>query len=224
MDCGGSDPSVEVATSYAIEYARRREADEATADDLLLGCLQAMARFGVVDLASWLIDLEEFGVKWDEPLVGGSRKIAYSQDAVELFDQAARIARADRANPRATRFRGPLLLPHLLVAAGTSENGLMGKLKTKYGITGATWRAALARRLAETRPECLPPKAEAPRQAEREYLSPEEAALELGVHVQTIRVYVRTGKIPALRLAGERAIRIRRADLIKVLEPLPPQG
>src|SRR5215831_12514328 len=57
----------------------------------------------------------------------------------------------------------------------------------------------------------------------RDYLSPEEAADALGIHVQTVRAYVRSGKLPALRLAGERAIRIRRNDLEAVLEPLVPQ-
>jgi excisionase family DNA binding protein len=59
--------------------------------------------------------------------------------------------------------------------------------------------------------------------AGRDYLTPEEAAEALGVHVQTVRGYVRSGKLAALRLAGERAIRIRRSDLETVLEPLVPQ-
>jgi excisionase family DNA binding protein len=54
----------------------------------------------------------------------------------------------------------------------------------------------------------------------RDYLTPEEAAEELGVHVQTMRAYIRSGRMPAFRLAGERAIRILRADLEKVLEPV----
>jgi excisionase family DNA binding protein len=58
--------------------------------------------------------------------------------------------------------------------------------------------------------------------AARDYLTPEEAAAALAIHVQTLRAYVRSGKLPALRLAGERAIRIRRGDLDKVLEPLVP--
>jgi excisionase family DNA binding protein len=98
----------------------------------------------------------------------------------------------------------------------------MSELKQKYGITSAAWRSALARHFAEMASESR--VVEPTRPTGREYLSPEEAAAELGVHVQTIRVYVRSGKIPALRLAGERAIRIRRTDLDKVLEPLAPQG
>ena len=45
----------------------------------------------------------------------------------------------------------------------------------------------------------------------------------MGIHVQTLRTYLRGGKLPAMRLAEERAIRIRRADLEKVLEPVVPE-
>ena len=54
----------------------------------------------------------------------------------------------------------------------------------------------------------------------QEYLTPEEAAEALSIHVQTMRAYIRSGRLPAFRLAGERAIRILRSDLEKVLESL----
>ncbi len=57
--------------------------------------------------------------------------------------------------------------------------------------------------------------------AERLY-SPEEAATYLGVHVQTIRAWIRTGRLRASRLAGQRALRIRASDLASVLEPVEP--
>ena len=107
----------------------------------------------------------------------------------------------------------------------------MGKLKQKYGITSAGWRAAIAERAALTSvapsaTEAAPAelRVEPGAVAGRDYLTPEEAAEALGLHVQTLRGYVRSGKLPALRLAGERAIRIRRADLETVLEPLVPQS
>ena len=53
-------------------------------------------------------------------------------------------------------------------------------------------------------------------------LSPEEAADYLRVHVQTVRTWIRTGKLKASRLAGQRALRIRREDLDAVLEPVDP--
>ena len=52
--------------------------------------------------------------------------------------------------------------------------------------------------------------------------SPEEAADYLGVHVQTVRAWIRSGRLRASRLAGQRAIRIRASDLQSVLEPVAP--
>jgi len=97
----------------------------------------------------------------------------------------------------------------------------MGELKRKHEITSAGWRAAVAQLGGQP-----PDRKEEDRgvAAIRDYLTPKEAARALAIHVQTLRAYVRSGKLPALRLAGERAIRIRRADLDKVLEPLVPQG
>jgi len=54
---------------------------------------------------------------------------------------------------------------------------------------------------------------------EKMLLSPDEAADLLGVHTQTVRGYIRDGKLKAHRVAGERAIRIRRKDLLALLEP-----
>lgn len=52
--------------------------------------------------------------------------------------------------------------------------------------------------------------------------STEEAADYLGVHVQTVRAWIRSGKLPASRLAGQKSIRIRESDLESVLEPIDP--
>ena len=89
----------------------------------------------------------------------------------------------------------------------------MGELKRTHGITSASWRAAVARLgVDET--------SGAESGAKPEYLTPEEAAGTLGIHVQTMRAYIRSGRLPAFRLAGERSIRLLRTDLEKVLEPL----
>lgn len=50
--------------------------------------------------------------------------------------------------------------------------------------------------------------------------SPEEVAEYLGVHVQTVRTWIRTGRLPARRLAGQRALRVRASDIQRVLEPV----
>ncbi len=58
--------------------------------------------------------------------------------------------------------------------------------------------------------------------AEKLY-STEEAAAYYGVHVQTVRAWIRSGKLPASKLAGQKSIRIRESDLKAVLEPIDPK-
>lgn len=208
---------VEIAASLAISRAKKRERSEVGTDELLLGCLQVISRFGVVQIGPWSFDLEELGVDWLESPAKSEAKVAYSQAAVDLFDRAARIAKADGASE--------IRVYHLMAAFAIETEGLMGDLKRSYGITNASWRAALARtwpgRAVKTTAGTQEDASESGNLAE--YLTPEEAAEALSIHVQTLRAYVRSGKLPALRLAGERAIRIRRTDLETVLEPLVPQ-
>ena len=52
------------------------------------------------------------------------------------------------------------------------------------------------------------------------FLSPEEVARRLDVNVQTVRAWIRSGKLPASRLAGRRILRIRESDLSALLEPV----
>lgn len=58
--------------------------------------------------------------------------------------------------------------------------------------------------------------------ADERLYSPEDAAEYLGVHVQTVRAWIRSGRLRASRLAGQRALRIRASDLQSVLEPVTP--
>lgn len=203
----------ELAALFAIGLAKRRGLDEIGPDEMLLGCLQTRSQFGIAELGPWTFDLETLGIDWLAEPGERNTKVSYSGRAVEIFDRAARIMKADGA---------PVMrASHLLAAFGPEEEGLMGELKRGHGITDATWRAALAGDHRAPREQPQPATENAA--GAREYLTPEEAAETLGVHVQTLRAYVRSGKLPALRLAGERAIRIRRADLEKVLEPVQPE-
>jgi excisionase family DNA binding protein len=209
----------ESAALFAISLARKRGFDEIGPDELLLGCLQTRSQFGIVELGGWIFDLETLGIDWLEDPGARAPKAAYSQAAVDIFDRAARIAKADGA--------AAMGVEHLLAAFAPEETGLMGELKRTHGITSAAWRAALvggAERAARApAADSAAPRLSSREDLPREYLTPEEAAEALGVHVQTLRAYVRSGKLPALRLAGERAIRIRRGDLEKVFEPVQPE-
>src|SRR5882672_1431948 len=127
----------ERATSFAIAKAKERGAKEVSPNDLLLGCLLTRSQFGVIELGPWTLDLETIGIDWLQHPERSGAKVAYSEAAVEIFDRAARIARAEGA---------PTIgVDHLLAAFAAETTGLMGELKRNYGITSATWRAAVAK-------------------------------------------------------------------------------
>ena len=204
---------VDWALRYAIHQAKKNGRAEVSADDLLLGCFRALAQFGIVQLGPWRFDLEELGIDWLALGMEKFQKVAYTDEVVEILDLASRIARVEGAESVAVE--------HTLAAFAGREDGLMGKLKQEHGIGSADWRAAisgLSQRPAESLQSVSRDGRGGP--IAREYLTPEDAAEILGIHVQTVRAHVRSGKLPALRLAGERAIRIRRSDLEKVFEPV----
>jgi excisionase family DNA binding protein len=219
------DP-VSIATRFAIKRAKRRKRSKVTGDDLLMGLFQAIARFDIVEIGPLTIDLDELGeapgqLSEDETDKTPKQKVAYGSDAVAVFERAAQIARKDNSSK--------VGLIHLLVAFAYEDNGLMAHLKEKYGFSSAEWRSALSK----WQPVSLE-KGQAgsgvgatrkyPMEFnKKQFFSPDEAAEFLGVHTQTIRGYIRTGKLPALRLAGERALRIQRDDLLALLEPYKPE-
>jgi len=216
----------ELAAAFAITQAKRRGLPEITPDELLLGCLRMISQFGIVTFGRWTFDLETLGVDWLESPDRKGLKPAYSQELVDVFDRAARIARADNT--------GVIRIDHLLVALW-SDTGLIAQLRHDHNISSAEWRAAAVQLSAaratvqlstaraavpaSTARQSTEPEPER-REPARDYLTPEQAADALGLHAQTVRAYIRSGKLPAMRVAGERAIRIRREDLEKVLEPL----
>src|SRR5579862_190238 len=126
----------DLATSFAIFAAKQSGANEVTPDHILLGCLRAISRFGIANVGPWNLDLESLGVDWVRQPEGPRPKVAYSREAVELFDRAAQIARA-------TGDTG-VGVSHILAALAAEEGGLMGELKRTQGITSALWRTAVA--------------------------------------------------------------------------------
>ena len=57
---------------------------------------------------------------------------------------------------------------------------------------------------------------------EKEYLTTEDIARHLDISVATVRRYIRTGKLPAVRL--ERAYRVRREDFEAFLKEREIRG
>ncbi len=197
------------ATSNALAYARDRSDPEVQVDDILLGALQVVARLGVVVFGELTFDLSPYA---PVPERNGSSGTGprYAPDAAEVFDRASSFARADGEE----RVR----LVHLLAAFSHTESRLLQALMESHDFDGVQWRAAL---LAWDRTVF---SSDDPTPARGDVLSVDDAAAALGVHAQTIRTYIRGGKLPAYRIAGERAIRVLASDLFGLLEPLEPSA
>lgn len=217
---------VSKATKAAIKHAKYRKSPKVNKDDLLVGILQVISRFDIVQIGQLTIDLEDFdGISrdgfTDDPKNISNKKVAYSSSTNALFEQAAYIARKD-SSPKVG-------IVHLLVAFADENSGLMVQLKEKYGFSGKQWRVALSDwQFFLSEKTVMDSKIAIGAKSmidvsEKQFFSPDEAAEFLGVHVQTIRGYIRMGKLPALRLAGERALRIKREDLLALLEPFKPE-
>jgi excisionase family DNA binding protein len=217
---------VSIAIRSAIKRAKRRKNAEVSRDDLLIGLLQAVARFDIVQIGEITIALEELEephpeVSEDDAGRADKQKVAYSPKASAVFDRAARIAKRDNSSK--------IGIVHLLVAFANEDNTVFARLKEKYGVSGVKWRSALSRWQPESPAKIatsskVGSETKSPKELnEKMFFTPDEAAVFLDVHPQTIRGYIRTGKLAALRLAGERALRIQRNDLLALLEPYKPE-
>lgn len=232
-----SDP-INRAVRAAIARAKRRGDEEVTPDHLLAATLGEVARFGIALVGPWAMDVTDLdgdstaggfstndgadrgrpasgdagGPETDATSVGGPR---YADATVAVFEEAARLQGQDGS--------ATLRLVHLLAALGAREDGLMSRLRERYGFTPVEWRAALARGELGAAANDEGPHANRPERSGTgtpELLSVDQAASFLGVHAQTVRNYIRAGKLPAYRLAGERFIRVLRRDLLGLLEPV----
>ena len=107
----------------------------------------------------------------------------------------------------------PLDELHALLALMKVRIGLPGQVFGELGISPD--------RVEQWATSGSTPPAEPLPNLERLY-TPDEAADYLGVHLGTVRNWIRSGRLPASRLAGQRAIRIKESDLLRVLDPIEP--
>lgn len=202
---------------HAVEIARNHARPEIEPDDLLAGLLLAISRFGIVEFGDRALDLGRLDLPFDLPTPETTLRPRYSAATTELFTRAARICRSDGG--------GPMRPIHLLVALGDDSWPRMRQVLQTLGLDAAGWRRLLAAIEPTATPPARAPDSSTASPRGEDLLSPEQAATELGVHIQTLRGYIRRGKLPAFRLAGERAIRIRRDDLAALLaQPVEPGG
>lgn len=203
------------AARVAIARAKARKSAEVTADDLLLGLLSEVSRFGIAWIGDWAIDIRslEGASSTNGGPRGDTKAPGYAADTVRLFESGVAIAREDGA-----RSVAPV---HLLAAFAEEESPVMLELRRRHGFGPAQWRAALARTDLEPQQSFAAVRGNGDsraRGAAGEIMNVDDAAAYLAVHAQTIRNYIRSGKLPAYRLAGERSIRLLRQDLLALLE------
>lgn len=173
-----------------------------TVDVMFLVYLRKMARFGYFHFGPITIDVRliEQVVERTMPGTGVSNNI-FDDDSVRFSNilmEEVRKSGGQRIDEL-----------HYLLAFMRIGEGLPGRVFGELGVTPEQV-AAYARRGPESTME------------QDKLYSPEDAAEYLGVHVQTVRSWIRSGRLRASRLAGQRALRITGADLKSVLEPVEP--
>lgn len=203
----GTPPEVRglIETAEPIWAAHTREVKRlgvSSLDVFFLAFLKRVERFGYFNLGPITIDvrlIEDIVERTSVPSLAADPP--FGEDMTR-FSQllAAEVARSGRRR---------LDDLHVLLALMKVNEGLPGRV---FGELGATPEQVEAFVRAGDRPV---------RPNDRLY-SPEEAAGYLGVHVQTVRGWIRSGRLRASRLAGQRALRIRAEDLESVLEPVDP--
>ena len=172
-------------------------------DVLFLAYLRRFSRFGYFTIGPITLD-----VRLIEDIVERTVDIDHAMSHPALPEDVIRfISLLTDEMHRSGRRRVDEL--HFLLAFMRCGEGLPGRIFGELGVTPDQAEQFVRARTRSAVPE------------ERLY-SPEEAAEYLGVHVQTVRAWIRSGRLKASRLAGQRALRIRASDLQSVLEPLEP--
>lgn len=172
------------------------------ADGLFVAFLREYSTFGVFSLGPVTISTRVVEDRFEKSLRTGQSAVnGYAPSALRFFD----LLKRESAR------KGGRAIDELdwLLAFMRSGEGLAGEVFGELGVT-------------PEQVERFVGDPNAAFQALPELLSPEEAADYLRVHVQTVRAWIRTGKLKASRLVGQRSLRIHRSDLDSVLEPVDP--
>jgi len=196
------------------ETAAREEGTSVSADHLVLGVLRAADPSGASILRM-------LGIGEAEVVRGGAQAGRHSRSRwgpeLQPIIQAA-AEEAWQLGGRLTRSA------HVLLGIAASGQGTLGGLLATRGISmdilRARAREAIAASPAPAVSDAAPALAAASPTSSRELLTVDQAAEFLGVHHQTLRGYIKSGKLPAYRLAGEKVLRIKRDDLMSLLEPV----
>jgi excisionase family DNA binding protein len=193
----------EIGLETANEAARLG-ASKVTVDLWFMVFLRRFSRFGYFQFGPIAID-----VRLVEDLV--ERTIPRGGDGlhVEMSDELVPFSRLLMQEVQKSGRRRIDELAYLLTFMRWKD-GIPGRVFGELGVTPEQVEGFVRDRAIQ-----------GPAVPEKLY-TPEEAADYLGVHIQTVRAWIRAGRLRASRLAGQRALRIRASDLNSVLEPVDP--
>lgn len=170
-----------------------------TYDVMFLCFLRLVSRFGYFTLGPITIDMRLI-----EDLV---ERTLQHREAPGLTEDLVHLSRLVMQEVRRSGRRRIDELHYLLAFMRCGE-GLPARVFGELGVTPEQVESYLK----ET-------GGAAPAPLER-LMTPEEVAEYLKVHVQTVRTWIRSGRLPARRVAGLRALRVRSTDVMNLLEPL----
>ena len=173
---------------------------DSTLDVNFLGYLRHFARFGYFTLGPITIDVNVIEAIVERTAVPVERGYGVADDYVRFTRLLMQEVR------RSGRKRVDEL--HYLMAFMKCHEGLPGRVFGELGVKPQEVEAYLK----QTGGGVSEP-------LER-LMSPEEVAEYLRVNVQTVRAWIRSGKLPARRIAGLRALRVRYADVVELLRPI----
>lgn len=169
-----------------------------TLDVLFLCYLRRLSRFGYFTCGPVTIDVDLIEDIVERTAVPGD-SCGASEDYIRytrLLMQEVQRSGRKRVDER-----------HFLLAFARCGEGLPARVFGELGVTPEQIEASFREPQAAMVP------------SER-LMTPEEVATYLQVHVETVRGWIRSGKLPALRVAGLRALRVQYTDVIELLKPL----
>ncbi|MGE5595665.1 MAG: helix-turn-helix domain-containing protein [Hyphomicrobiales bacterium] len=193
-----------IEASAPIWEAHSREAARlqvSSIDVFFLSFLKRLQRFGYFTLGPITIDVHVIEDIVERTAVPAGPDPPFGEDMTRFSHLLAEEVH------RSGRKRLDDL--HVLLALMKCGMGLPGRVFGELGVTPEQIEQYVR-------------TGEVAQPAEERLYSPEEAAEYLGVHVQTVRAWIRSGRLKASRLAGQRALRIKASDLQSVLEPVDP--
>jgi excisionase family DNA binding protein len=196
------------------ESAAQEAGTDVTADHLVLGVLRAVDPSGATVLSALGIGEPDVARGGAPPRRGARAR--WGAPLQPIIQAAAEEAR--QLGNRLTRSA------HVLLGVVATGQGVLPGLLAGRGVTLDALRARVREATSVSSPTAPSSPADAPRATSgasaRELFTVDQAAEFLGVHHQTLRGYIKSGKLPAYRLAGEKVLRIKREDLMTLLEPV----